>query len=190
MAVLYTLIFVHSFTSWHDHRCFCKALNAKHRSRKSRNEKGQIPIINQPDTPPSNLTQRIPGESKIETRITNSRNSNTNTLASSVNETNEEMTHRKPLIPNLPIYLDPTSRPPPKAIRSPAPVNQESSECSHGTEINPDINFDFEENSPFQEGVMSESFQRPDKKYFEKLHELQNLIHTGNLVQRFITKAN
>ena len=28
-------------------------------------------------------------------------------------------------------------------------------------DINPNINFDFEENSPFQEGVMSETFQRP-----------------------------
>ena len=28
---------------------------------------------------------------------------------------------------------------------------------------NPNINLDFEENSPFQEGVMSETFQRPDK---------------------------
>ena len=28
MALLYTLIFVHSFTLWCDHRCFCKAPNA------------------------------------------------------------------------------------------------------------------------------------------------------------------
>ena len=33
-------------------------------------------------------------------------------------------------------------------------------------EINPKINFDFEENSPFQEGIMSENFQRPDKSFF------------------------
>ena len=33
-------------------------------------------------------------------------------------------------------------------------------------EINPKINFDFEENSPFQLGVMSETFQRPDKSFF------------------------
>ena len=114
------------------------------------------------------------------TRITNSRNSNIPAI--SVNKTDEGITHRRPLIPNFPIYLDPTSRPPPKAIRSPAPGNQESSqssESSHGTKINPDINLDFEENSPFQEGVISESFQRSDKTYFEELHELQNLINTG-----------
>ena len=32
-------------------------------------------------------------------------------------------------------------------------------------EFNPKINFDFKENSPFQEGIMSETFQRPDKSY-------------------------
>ena len=35
-------------------------------------------------------------------------------------------------------------------------------------DINPNINFDFEENSPFQEGVMSEMFQRPDKSFFSR----------------------
>ena len=32
---------------------------------------------------------------------------------------------------------------------------------------NPNINLDFEENSPFQEGIMSETFQRPDKSFFQ-----------------------
>ena len=30
-------------------------------------------------------------------------------------------------------------------------------------DISPNINLDFEKNSPFQEGVMSEAFQRLDK---------------------------
>ena len=32
--------------------------------------------------------------------------------------------------------------------------------------ISPNINFDFKENSPFQEGINSETFQRPDKSFF------------------------
>ena len=32
--------------------------------------------------------------------------------------------------------------------------------------INPDINLHFKENSPFQEGVISETFQRLDKTFF------------------------
>ena len=32
---------------------------------------------------------------------------------------------------------------------------------------NPDVNLDFEENSRFQEGIMLETFQRPDKSFFQ-----------------------
>ena len=34
---------------------------------------------------------------------------------------------------------------------------------SQSSDINPEINIDFEENSPFQEGVISEIYQRPDR---------------------------
>ena len=40
------------------------------------------------------------------------------------------------------------------------------SQNSNTKDINPNINFDFEENSPFQEGIMCETFQRPDKSFF------------------------
>ena len=30
------------------------------------------------------------------------------------------------------------------------------------------INTDFEENSPYQEGVISEKYQRPDRPYFQE----------------------
>ena len=43
------------------------------------------------------------------------------------------------------------------------------------------INFDFEENSPFQEGVMSETFQRLDKSFFQDPKELGDLINKGTL---------
>ena len=53
-------------------------------------------------------------------------------------------------------------------------------------EINPKINFDFEENSPFQEGIMSETFQRPDKSFFQNPKELGDLINKENLVHKFL----
>ena len=53
---------------------------------------------------------------------------------------------------------------------------------------NPNINLDFEENSPFQEGIISETIQRPDKSFFQNPKELENLIDTGNLIQRFLPK--
>ena len=64
---------------------------------------------------------------------------------------------------------------------------QESSQSSPSPEnINSDINLDFEENSPFQEGVISEAYQRPDKSFFQELQELNDLVNTSNLIQNFL----
>ena len=54
------------------------------------------------------------------------------------------------------------------------PRNQESSPSVEN--INPDINLDFEENSPFQEGVITEAYQRPDKLFFQEPKELNDLV--------------
>ena len=51
-----------------------------------------------------------------------------------------------------------------------------------------DINIDFEENSPHQEGVISEIYQWLDKSYFQEPLELQGLVDTGKLVQKFLSK--
>ena len=67
--------------------------------------------------------------------------------------------------------------------------NQQSSQSSPGIEdINPNINLDFEKNSSFQEGVMSETFQRLDKSFFQEPEELEDLINKGNLIQKFLPK--
>ena len=55
-------------------------------------------------------------------------------------------------------------------------------------EINLKINFDFEENSPFQEGIMSETFQRLDKSFFQNPKELGDLINIETLVYKFLPK--
>ena len=69
------------------------------------------------------------------------------------------------------------------------PRSQESSQSSSSVEkINPDINLDFKENSPFQEGVISETFQRPDKTFFQDPKELNDFINTSNIVQKFLPK--
>ena len=39
---------------------------------------------------------------------------------------------------------------------------------------------DFQENSPFQEGVISETFKRPNKSFFQDPKELNDLINMGN----------
>ena len=49
------------------------------------------------------------------------------------------------------------------------PRSQESSQSSPSPEnTSSDSNLDFEENSPFKEGVILETYQRPDKLFFQE----------------------
>ena len=72
-----------------------------------------------------------------------------------------------PSIPDVPFHPGPVYRPPPKPIKQDISYPQSSQSSTSIEDINPNINFDFEENSPFQEGAMSETFQRPDKSFFK-----------------------
>ena len=83
----------------------------------------------------------------------------------------------------IPKYPDPIYRPPPKPITLPI-----SAVPRNLSDINPEINMDFEENSPYQEGVILEMYQRPDKSYFQEPQGLDSLINTGRLVQKFLQK--
>ena len=58
------------------------------------------------------------------------------------------------------------------------------------TNISADTNLNFEENSAFQEGVISEAYQRPDKSFFQEPKELNDLINMGNLIQNVFTKTS
>ena len=92
------------------------------------------------------------------------------------------MTHTRPLTLDVPFHPGLTYRPPPKPTRSNVPRSQESSQSSMSVEnINLDINLDFEKNSPFQEGAISETIQRLDKSFFQEPKELSALINRGNL---------
>ena len=55
-------------------------------------------------------------------------------------------------------------------------------------DINPELNTGLEENSPFQEDEISETYKRPDKSFFQEPQELESLINTGRLVQKFLPK--
>ena len=50
------------------------------------------------------------------------------------------------------------------------------------------IDLEFKDNSPYQEGTISETYQRPDKSYFQELRELENLVNMDRLVQKFLPK--
>ena len=49
-----------------------------------------------------------------------------------------------------------------------------------------DINKDFEENSPYEEGIILEIYQRPNKSQLLDQPELADLINTNNLVQKYL----
>ena len=69
------------------------------------------------------------------------------------------------------------------------PRSQESSQSSPSTEnIYPDIKLDFEENSPFQESIISEAYQRPNKSFFQEPKKLNDTVNTSNLIQKFLLK--
>ena len=50
------------------------------------------------------------------------------------------------------------------------------------------ISTNLEESYPYQEGVISEMYQRPDRSYFQEPPELEILVSTGKLVQIFLPK--
>ena len=122
--------------------------------------------INQPIKQPSNLSQKIPGRTKLETGKTNP--VHTRDLMHSINNMNGKRTNNNPLIPDVPFHPGPFYRSPPKPIRHDMSNQQGSQSSSSIEDISPNINLDFKENSPFQEGVISENFQRLDKLFFQE----------------------
>ena len=76
-----------------------------------------------------------------------------------------------------PPYLEPSLRPLPKP---PDNISKKQEVESSKVEI--------EENSPFQENIISKVYERPDKSYFQEPIELKDLVDTKNIVQRFLLK--
>ena len=125
---------------------------------RARSKRKRPDPINHAINQPSNLSQEIPGRTKIETRNTNCMHSTDPTH--SINNMDDRMPNNNSLMPDVAFHPGPILRPPQKPIKQ----NLTHVQSSQNTkDINPNINFDFEENSPFQEGVMSETFQRLDK---------------------------
>ena len=51
-----------------------------------------------------------------------------------------------------------------------------------------DRKVDIEENSPFQEGIILEIYERPDMSYIQEPQELKDLIDTTKLIQKYLPK--
>ena len=87
----------------------------------------------------------------------------------SVNNNNDSF------LPDVPLHQDPL-------------LKHSTLQSTNKTKVSPNTNLDFEENSPFQEGIISEMFQRPDKSFFQNPKELEDLIDKGNLIHNFLPK--
>ena len=95
---------------------------------------------------------------------------------------NDRLVNNNPLMPDILSHPNPILKPPTQ------PIKQNMTHEQNLQNINPNINFDFEENSPFQEGIMSETFQKLDKSFFQDPKELEDLINKGNFVQKYLPK--
>ena len=69
-----------------------------------------------------------------------------------------------------PTVLTPNDRPPPK----PPNIDETNTDLHQG----PDLRMDIEENSPHQEGIITESYVAPDQSYLEQPQELIRLVNT------------
>ena len=132
------------------------------------------------------MSQKIPGRTEIETRKTN--HVYTKDLMHLINNMGGKMTNNSLLIPDVSFHPGHVYRPPPKPIKQDMLYPQSSLSSTNIEDINPHINFDFEENSPFQEGVIFETFQRLDRSFFQEPKELGDLVNKGNLIHKYLPK--
>ena len=120
----------------------------------------------------SDVTRRISGGSKIVKGRTNSSQHTDNVHARGIN-------NDKSFPPDVLLHLDP--------LHKPLPRQQNADKVSPITQ-NTSINLDIEENSPFQEGIISETIQRLDKSFFQNPKRLEYLIDMGNLIHKFLPR--
>ena len=142
--------------------------------------------INQPINQLSSLSQKISGRTEIETGKTD--HMHTKDLMHSINNVSGRMTNNNHLIPDVPFHPGSVYRSPTKPIIQDVAYPQSSQSSTSIENINHGINFDFEENSPFQEGIMSKTFQRLEKSFLQEPKELGDLINRGYLVHRYLPK--
>ena len=83
----------------------------------------------------------------------------------------------------VPSYLEPCLKPP-----SRPPDLKENRRNLMDLDMGNDINIDFEENSPHQEGIITETYQRPDNSYVKEQPDLGDLFDTSKVVQKFLPK--
>ena len=83
-----------------------------------------------------------------------------------------------------PSYPDPYARPSPKPPDALNPLDSQKDLLDNDW----DRKVEIEENSPFQEGIILEIYERPDNSYGQEPQELTDLIDTTKLIQKYLPK--
>ena len=121
-------------------------------------------------TQSSDVTGRILERSKIATGKTNIPQHTSATCDRGIN-------NDKSFPPDVPLLPHPVHEPLQKKHNITGPQDMKT-----------EINLDIEENSPFQEGIILELIQRPDKSFFQNPRKLKDVISSDNLVHKFLPK--
>ena len=119
---------------------------------------------------PFDVTRRIPERSKMVTGITNNPQHTSATHDRGIN-------NHKSFSPDVLLHLPHSSLP-----------RQQNVEMVITNNNNSGSNLDIEENSPFQEGIISETIERLDKMFFQKPKSLDDIIDMGNLIHKILPK--
>ena len=83
-----------------------------------------------------------------------------------------------------PSYPNPYARPPPKPPDISDPLDSRKDLLDSDLDRKAEI----EQNSPFQEGIILEIYERPDNSYVQEPQELTDLIDTTKLIQKYLPK--
>ena len=121
---------------------------------------------------PSDVTRRISERSKIVTGKTNNPQHTNGMRDRGIN-------NDKSFSADVLLHPDPLHKP---------LLKQQNVDKVIPTNQNTSINLDIEENSPFQEGIISETIQRPDKTFFQNPKRLKDIIDMGNLIHKFLPR--
>ena len=132
--------------------------------KKPRLGQGRAGVRRKIKAPPSPYTE--PGSSKSKPIIIN------NEAVSAADPIPPKSIPEIPRSEVLPPYLLPQNRPPPKP-----PDQSIKKQDVSNTKV------DIEENLPFQENIISEIYEIPDKSYFQEPNELKDLVYTKNIIQ-------
>ena len=126
------------------------------------------------------IDQLGPGERKETRKLQIEQSANENIQKSRENISKQGYGPQEPIIL---IYPNQVAKPIPKL---PERVIQNDRQID--LELHLEINKDFEENSPYQEGIISEIYQRPDKSQIVDPPELIDLVNTERIVQKYLPK--